>query len=226
MDRNLSPLVPPKQPFASSRSVSPRPTVVTDSPIASYARGEQKISPSSNAPQNVLSPPIPRSTSPSSFASAGDTPYQTPPEYFGRNPMSRATSPPASSPMTPTNKTISAAAFRRPNMRPAGSSSVNLSEDGGPGMVADVTPLNFRKRSLPNVNAALQAQNQAGMPRIPSAPGPRPPVPRDSHALEDDFDYISAYIDGDSSGTSPPNNSGYGSGNFTTNLDGGQSNYR
>lgn len=97
-------------------------------------------------------------------------------------------------------------------MRPAGSSTLNVADDG----VADVSPLNVRKRSLPNVPLVARLQPPVlggGALRIPSAPGPR----RDSTVLDDNFDYISAYLDGDST-ASPPKN-GYGSGNFATNLD-------
>lgn len=138
-----SPLMPPAQPFASARAVSPRPSVVTDSPNVPFMRGgDRTLSPVATAGR--LSP-------------VNDG-YQTPPEYLSTNSMSRNNSAvpspaynsspqmAAASPAGSGNK-ISAAAFRRPNMRPAGSSTLNVADDG----VADVSPLNVRKRSLPNV---------------------------------------------------------------------------
>lgn len=131
-------------------------------------------------------------------------------------------------------------------------------EDRGPD--AAVTPLNLRKKSLPTVPAI--STNLLGGPRGPGTsrsisspfpnlriggeqplgPGRAPPLsnspesrPRESVLGDDEFDYVSAYLDEDGrrdSGTytgatnghghvegGPPQNEGYGSGRFATRLD-------
>ncbi|KAI9063576.1 hypothetical protein FKP32DRAFT_680513 [Trametes sanguinea] len=132
-------------------------------------------------------------------------------------------------------RTISAAAFRRPVRNASGS----VVSDGGrqsPAPSADVTPLNVKKRPLPNspyppphLSANLQAPG--GMMRSVSAPG-SPVVPGGQqgqdgqeqrplthYRQDDDFDYISAYTDGQEGGEG--NTSGYHQGRFATDLEEG-----
>ena len=113
---------------------------------------------------------------------------------------------------------ISAAAFRRQQAAPAR----NLSSEG----LADVTPLNVKKRPLPNSpypsQLGLGPGQSQGM-RSVSAPYPgigeqdRPVSQYRQDGEEDEYDYISAYTD------NPDRASGYGSGRFATNLDEGNS---
>jgi hypothetical protein len=242
-----SPLVPPSAPFANRRSVSPRPSVMTDSPKMSYIRGKDSLSsPASStgrsSPQLLDpysarneggSPILPIKPSASSLRVVNRTPdpYGSP-EYL-KNASEQTPSSPGGASVVPGNKTISAAAFRRP-MRIAQPSSPNLNDDG----VADTSPLNLRKRNLPVLppgagGPRTQPLGGGGVYRLQSAPTSQGQVPhtgtdersrafspsrgasRDEGVLNDDFDYISAYISDDSN--APPVGS-YGPGRFATNL--------
>ncbi|CDO70616.1 hypothetical protein BN946_scf184748.g13 [Trametes cinnabarina] len=132
-------------------------------------------------------------------------------------------------------RTISAAAFRRP-VRNASGSVVSEGGRQSPGP-ADITPLNVKKRPLPNSpypppHPSANLQAPGGMMRSVSAPGgPGGPEgeqgsqdpgqrPLTHYRQDDDFDYISAYTDGQEGGKEG-NAPGYHQGRFATNLDEG-----
>ena len=125
-------------------------------------------------------------------------------------------------------RTISAAAFRRQQqqMRNFSSESVGL---------ADVSPLNVKKRPLPSSpypsslgvglgpgagpNQGLRSVSSPQTQPQPQFGGVPPPEARPVSSNldgEDDFDYISAYTE------DPNRGPGYESGRFATNLEDGQ----
>jgi hypothetical protein len=218
----VSPLAPPNKPFAD-RAVSPGTTPdVPQSPGGSLNRDSyisyEAPTPRSPSTYGQPAPSFPtqsNSTSPyptSSYLTSNNTPYGTPLEY-PRSPMAKSTSsltaPPAGT------RTISAAAFRRPQARHTsfGSDAVT-----SPGSTGDSGP-----RKL-----------------LPSAMDSQVPV---SQSTAERQDYIGAYeqrAEGDSPGSprlqdygalgnmrvanAPDQQSsapGYGEGRFATNLDGG-----
>lgn len=192
---------------------------------------------------------MPRSTSVDSDPTQSEDPYHTPPEYL-RN-LSRPASPPMPpapplevqvpkmsphlpSPSTPTttNK-ISVAAFRRPGMRNVSGDSprqdslgmgfrpsLERRENETVGLNA-ITPLNFRKKSLPSVPGppvnVLSGPREREGPRSVSSPFPNlgtseegrggvgrmaaltsSPEPRPRESMiggdQDEFDYVEAYL--------------------------------
>ncbi|KAH9476315.1 Sphingolipid long chain base-responsive protein PIL1 [Psilocybe cubensis] len=180
--------------------------------------------------------------------SEATTPYRTPPEYpralgvstssFTRSTSSlnaaagAASSPSGTGPSASGPRTISAAAFKRPR---------NASTDTG----------DYVKKSLPSSPYPLRDQGERG-PSLSGATAVAPPpttganpqpVGRTQADVEDDYDYISAYVNS-SNPSSPirgdfPSNApgqgtslpaglggkagGYGDGRFTTDLEGGSS---
>ncbi|KAG6840192.1 hypothetical protein C0991_008328 [Blastosporella zonata] len=162
-------------------------------------------------------PPLATQSPPSPY----QTPYTTPGEY----PRGLGVSPsPVNKPSTPLNaqgpagaRTISAAAFKRPQRMAS----------GDPTTLADTTPLSLKKR-LPNSpypqgrEASPSRRGRSGSPAQPPAPAPThalPSIPKD----DDDYDYLSAYVDSGAPeeqqrGRAP---SGYGEGRFATDLEGG-----
>lgn len=176
-----------------------------------------------------LQPPPPineRAPSPAvSYMSAG-TPYKTPPE------MPLPTTQPAgpgsfynlpamsgSGTFSPGGtRTISAAAFKRQIRSP---SSPPPSDPH-----ADATPLNVRKRTpgSPLIPGSGLRPDAPGTPRIFSAPNPGVAAPASSRPLsangdEDEYDYISAYVDESPAPTGRPGPGGYEQGRFATNLE-------
>ncbi|KAH7929162.1 hypothetical protein BV22DRAFT_1029783 [Leucogyrophana mollusca] len=183
-----SPLSPPNAPF-SQRATSPRP------PSQILSTSTSPRLPSSDLPRPQLS-----TLSPTGSA------YRTPPEYprpFSSPLMAKSTSSlNAAAPGAGAPRTISAAAFRRPQARtPSGNES-------GP---ADTSPLMLRKRG-------------EGSP-LPPPPPPPAHLERPVSGVGEDgeFDYISAYTTGEDEGQGlgpPQAPAGYGQGRFTTDLEG------
>lgn len=132
-----------------------------------------------------------------------------------------------------------------PGRSPSRERADDESGDGSP----DIAPLNLRKKTLPGIPTnILGGPRGPGAPRSTSSPFPNPGTsseqplgPRDSVlGGEDDFDYVSAYLNeddrgqsgvyngatngrgpvGGGPGTSPPERVGYGSGRFATRLEG------
>ncbi|KAI8986916.1 hypothetical protein BD414DRAFT_529164 [Trametes punicea] len=184
-------------------------------------------------------PSLPR-VSPAPTASSNGTPFRTPLETpLAPPPTGSLYNLPGStgsnSSFSSGTRTISAAAFRRPVRKP----SAGLASESGrqsPGL-ADVSPLNVKKRPLPaspyllpHPSANLQAS--VGMTRSVSAPGggssgdqgqsstEEPGQrPQTHYRQDDDYDYISAYTDNHEGGEG--NTSGYQQGRFATNLEEG-----
>ena len=148
-----------------------------------------------------------------------------------------------------------------PGRSPNREKSSNETGDGGPDAIS---PLNLRKKSLPSVPGIStnisDGPRNSGTPRSISSPFPNlraneeqplgpgrvlpssgPPGPRPRESVfggNDDFDYLSAYLNederehsgiysgatngrgpvGGGPGTSPPQHVGYGSGRFATRL--------
>ncbi|EIW75499.1 hypothetical protein CONPUDRAFT_131737 [Coniophora puteana RWD-64-598 SS2] len=264
-----SPLAPPSAPYAQ-RAVSPGND-------ASGGGGGGGGAPAGGRPLPNPSPlASPLSASPKlgtlpSFSLQGSTPstspYRTPPEYpappsrpFGASsPYTRSTSSLTSLTSGPGGagaagaggmKTISAAAFRRPQARmPSGSEAplpgVPPPSGGGgggsPGAVhqqyatspspADTSPLALRGKSSGHMRqhggggggggssvGGIGSQAFGGLPpgASPGAgPGGRP---LSGAANEDDFDYISAYVNGQENG-GQHQGQGYDQGRFATNLE-------
>ncbi|KAI5122848.1 hypothetical protein M0805_003142 [Coniferiporia weirii] len=149
-----------------------------------------------------------------SFTSAST--YATPPEMPAAQPL-RTGSPVM---LTPGARTISAAAFKRTQMRSPSAGS------GSGGVLPDVTPLSLRKKS-------------PGLPGSPYPQGPRDSPPgqekrarqsnesanRPEGEYSDSYDVISSYGESRPANTAGGNNDGsgspgYGSGRFATNLEG------
>lgn len=218
----------PAPPFASSSS-APLPPTPSDSPPA--------------PPSNAASPQIPALSPPfitlpdrslSSLSTTANSPYRTPMDSPLRSPgespyrttaqlqlassmgtaNKSSTSLSLSSPIPPTTRTISAAAFKRPAPRMPSSDSVSTG-------IADITPLAFKKRgpSVGGGNPTAASPSSPYPPRLPSTPnlrGPAAPssyappspspvdaahrrvpssVPQNTFPDEDDqFDYITAYV--------------------------------
>ncbi|PPQ78454.1 hypothetical protein CVT25_011849 [Psilocybe cyanescens] len=183
--------------------------------------------------------------------SEGSTPYRTPPEYprtlgvstmsFTRstsslNAAAAASSSPSATGPVSAPRTISAAAFKRPR---------NASTDTG----------EYVKKSLPSSPYPLRDQGERGPPppgvlasaaaasATPAAAAIPPPVDNTHAEAEDDYDYISAYVNssnpssptrGEFSNTAPGQGAslpagpggkvgGYGEGRFATDLERGSS---
>jgi hypothetical protein len=196
-------LAQPPSPFARTRNRSP------GSPTASRSSAEHPplnnvppspylpSAPSSPTIQAPLPPPgisLPPLSSPS-LSSSSSAPFRTPPELPANpspNPSHRTLpqpplgSSPAKTPPFPPpgtgNRTISAAAFRRPVPR-IGSDTLS----GTP----DVSPLAIKKRDLRSSPYASRTGGLMGSTSsLPPVPAPSQPQEQQQ---EDDFDYISAY---------------------------------
>ncbi|TFK84965.1 hypothetical protein K466DRAFT_495610, partial [Polyporus arcularius HHB13444] len=195
-------------------------------------------SPPARAPTQDIIPPAPASPTASDGSDQRRPSYNTRASSTDTNgtpfrtPMGTPSGPPPSSSMynlpgttgsgtsfTGGARMISAAAFRRQQQQQQNASLRNMSSEG----LADVTPLNVKKRPLPSSPYPSQSQMLApgqgqGM-RSVSAPHigeqDRPVSQYRQDGEEDEYDYISAYTD------NPDRASGYGSGRFATNLDDG-----
>ncbi|OBZ77366.1 Sphingolipid long chain base-responsive protein PIL1 [Grifola frondosa] len=257
-DRQPSPLRPPQPPFAR-RAVSPRPNMdmsasqpsspklesepesVPAAPAPSASRftpspDGRTISPTpvTNVPKGSPSPPLSVGSSGAHFRTPPEGSPVVPPSLYNLPAMTGSGSSFSSMPGT---RTISAAAFRRPQMRTV---SGSLSDNGslGPGPspgLADTSPLAVKKRPLPSSpypSPRLQGPTGQVTARVPSAPalssggpkideGARLSHYRDDGGDEDDeYDFVSAY-GGNSApgGGDSQNSSGYGQGRFATNLE-------
>ncbi|EGN94471.1 hypothetical protein SERLA73DRAFT_77862 [Serpula lacrymans var. lacrymans S7.3] len=235
---------------AAAREVTREMDALTFSPLLknpAYSRPQLSTQPPVDqpdyTPRSVTTSPIPSSpnvsslmpASPTGFASrsvspaaSADAPYRTPPEYpkpfssIAPNAMAaRSTSSLTTAQFPGGARTISAAAFRRPQPRVASGSDASIGGLGGPGGPADTSPLTFRKRALPTTPGNAGTATPQGERSLP--PGQSRPV--SSFADEEDFDYISAYVNANPepgeqsrpSGEYPP---GYAQGRFATNLEG------
>ncbi|KAI0711220.1 hypothetical protein C8Q76DRAFT_797541 [Earliella scabrosa] len=205
--------------FPATRAPTLDTIPVPASPAASDGSDQQR--PSIN---------LPKPSSPALSSDTNGTPFRTP--------MSTPSGPPQSGSFynlpstTGSNasfnsaggpRTISAAAFRRPQPQ-----ARNMSVDSVGSGVADTTPLNVKKRGAlpasPYPSQNLQPGQGLGQgPRSASNPylqqgyGEQDrPVSHYRQDGEDDFDYISAYTDDNADRAS-----GYGSGRFATSLDNG-----
>ncbi|OCH86000.1 hypothetical protein OBBRIDRAFT_814825 [Obba rivulosa] len=182
--------------------------------------------------------------SPSPATSVTSNPYRTPPEYptpttgaqsmYSLAPSKMGSGSGSSLSLTGgAPRTISAAAFRRQQqLRQQTGTAADISGSSG----SDTTPLVVKKRPLPNSPyPSAGSPVGSGFPRVPSAPAPgtsleagaRPNSTyrsvsahqRDGASGDEDYDYISAYVDlpGHAEGGGQP--AGYGQGQFATNLD-------
>ncbi|KAG6829636.1 hypothetical protein H0H92_003969 [Tricholoma furcatifolium] len=160
-------------------------------------------------------PRLPPLTTPSPLS----TPYTAPREYQRSSPKPTT---PINTQGPPGARTISAAAFKRPQRMASGETP--------PQSLSDVSPLSVKKR-LPSSpypgqgreGSPIRSGSRSGSPaqRPPQAPPPShalPPIPRD----EEEYDYLSAYVDPgapeeDQRGRSQ---GGYGQGRFATDLEG------
>lgn len=262
-ERAHSPLIAPTPPFAQNAG-NIRGDVSTDSLPSAPISPQSPIGPGSpnSPPGGSLPPPkinLPNRSVTSLSSTTGGTPYRTPMESplrtptdspyrpplsnlsTGPAPGNRSSVSPNSPPLPPGTRTISAAAFKRQPPRAA-------NETGSPGP-ADITPLAFKKRSLPSspYPARLQATREPSGQSPKDSSVPTSPVdgihrrvpssvPQNTFPDEDDqFDYITAYVNnmGPEEGEAPhneesgkktngaggPTSSGYGQGRFATNLE-------
>ena len=230
--RSSSPPQPPSSGRTPQGSVPPSPILPPNPPFANRNWGSPMLEArpghvSSESVPGRLPMPTPVPTITTSVVGGGGagsptSPRPTSPLYRSPPPEYPRTTPPFSSPLMASStsslnsgvggpRTISAAAFRRQQMRsPSGSES-------GP---ADTSPLTLRK---PSVSPSPSGSRQ---PRLAS-PGPVPvskDLPRarlsvvnpDPRVLDEDeegreeFDYIGAYA-GD--------NAGYGAGRYVSDLE-------
>ncbi|THH08667.1 hypothetical protein EW145_g2539 [Phellinidium pouzarii] len=174
---------------------SPRSTPNTNySPSTQNTVYQNRPSLSSNL--HASSPTL--SYSPSASA------YGTPPEMPAAQPL-RTGSPVL---LTPGSRTISAAAFKRPQMRSPSGSGPNA--DTRP--LPDVSPLALRKKSVsgPGLPGSPYPQARDGPPGRRSNDSANRP----EQEYDDSYEFISSYGE---PGDSTP---GYGGGKFATNLEG------
>ncbi|KAF5310164.1 hypothetical protein D9619_010232 [Psilocybe cf. subviscida] len=168
-----------------------------------------------------------------------ETPFRTPPEYpsrLGSSPSPFARSNPSLAPSGTSPggaRTISAAAFKRPR----NASVERLGGGGGAGAQSDP----FAKRTLPGSpysarENTLQSTNLAERPPGAglAAPPPGAARPKSEFEPEDEYDYISAYVNNSNpnspqqtqfptlapgSGPAQSGPGGYNDGRFATNLE-------
>ncbi|TFY70239.1 hypothetical protein EVG20_g2759 [Dentipellis fragilis] len=190
------------------------PVRATSPPASPGARGPLPAPPSillpANAPPSSAPIGTPYRTPPEypNVSATGTSPAVSPSPSLAKPPNSIIGTSPSASP-TPSFsranvhppppppsgvRTISAAAFRRPQNRMPSDGSLGP----GGGAVADTSPLSVRKRGLPSSPYATRvASGHGSTSSIPQPPAPvqqqRSPSPPafDDH---EDFDYISAYV--------------------------------
>jgi hypothetical protein len=172
-NREPSPLIPPVVPSLRKATLDNAPghqsTPSWDAPAPAPVPSPVQPTPSQpghhTTPSWAISPapPVDRDGTGSPISPRIDSPYRAP--FATRSTSSLNTQPP------PGARTISAAAFRRPQKTGTG--------DG----MADTSPLAFKKR-LP-ASPYPQARTGSGLREASPLPPPQQP--------EDDFDYISAY---------------------------------
>ncbi|KAG6909753.1 hypothetical protein DXG01_015469 [Tephrocybe rancida] len=170
-------------------------------------------------------PPLTTQVAPSPY----QTPYSTPGEYprgQGASPATRSSATSLNAQAPTGARTISAAAFKRPQRIASSEVPPSLAETHG------TSPLSLKKR-LPSSpypqgrEASPIRRGRSGSPALPPAPAPSqalPAIPTD----EDDYDYLSAYVEPgtQTGGKADPsqtgrNQGGYGEGRFATDLEGG-----
>ncbi|CCM03442.1 uncharacterized protein FIBRA_05575 [Fibroporia radiculosa] len=212
-DPSPSPILPGSSLARASSPPQPPPTVAV-SPGTPYRTPPEGISPASsqiNAPM-----------------------YSLPPAMTGSG---------ASFSQFPTSGgKISAAAFRRQQQLRSMSSPTVDNSSGGP-VAADTSPLVVKKRPLPQLQHPAQRPGQ-GTPRMPSAPltvrnrsptgDPAEPdgryrtpsavgvgnrVSQEGGGSDDDYDYISAYVNTSEQG--PRSEDGYEQGRYATRIENG-----
>lgn len=234
-ERDRSPSIPPASP----------PSDVRRSPILQHS-SPRMDAPTSSAesrtkPPSIISLPPIRSLSPTSSTISGTTPYRTP--------LDIPTTPPAgpgsfynlpslsgSGTLPSSGKTVSAALFRQ-KMRTGTNPSLPSTPqpDSNNGMrspVAEVGPLNVKKRSLPmsprpqvggdlatdheQPQSSLRPQDSAARPDSMA----RSSMHSERGAYDDTYDYISSYVDDPASGDERrASTAGYGQGRFATDLE-------
>ncbi|KAH8110206.1 hypothetical protein DFH11DRAFT_1622840 [Phellopilus nigrolimitatus] len=257
-DRVPSPLVPPAPPFAQpqqksssgsdyTNNVAPRSEGIFSSSRTSLRGSSPNVDTFSQSAGNTApSSPIvvqqprptmnPHSSSPSvSFNSPSV--YSTPPEMPAALPL-RSGSPASPSMLSPGTRTISAAAFKRSQMR----SPSGTQPQGERGSLPDVSPLSLRKKGGPGLPGSPYPRDASphpvpvpGQESYGSQQEPRPRRSTDSvqqppQDYENSYDFISSY--GDPVGGGSPTQTklanpnaerggspGYAGGNFATNLE-------
>ena len=243
-NRAPSPLIPPAPPYAQQQPPSNEGAMLT--PVSSgMFRGSRTDLRGGSTEQLGSSPPPPlppintlQQPRPSFGGAMGANPspsfvsstYNTPPEYPAppQFQQSRTASPATPSILPPGTRTISASAFKRPQMRAASAESRPLPE---------ISPLSLRKKS------GLSGSDRGSSP-APGSPSrtsqtfggieqdqrSRRSVDSTQNA-QDHYDFIASYGDNENAGpgASPPRtrvppgdtsgSPGYGSGRFATNLE-------
>ncbi|KAJ3798305.1 hypothetical protein GGU11DRAFT_704165 [Lentinula aff. detonsa] len=213
--RSPSPLNPPVAPFSQQRGVSHGPIDIN----LHKADNEEPVFPIHNSP-----PRLTISERTASSISNGSS-YRTPPEYprsvgtspFGQRSNSSLSGNIPSSPSTGTPRTISAAAFRRPVGTGGRTASTDL--NAGPGLgggsrssshLADVSPLQPRKRGLPNAPDFSSPHSNTSTLRPYEAHNFNQGNRNSQAGTDDQYDYISAYTEVPP-GSGSPQRSDYGS---------------
>ena len=212
----------PVEPLAPRRSSSPN---ILSPNLASSPIHDPQVPP----PSISLPPPAPLSSPQSDSNFGTPQPYRTPPEYptVGLGP-SPSTSPNLSfsrphvtpPPPPPSGvRTISAAAFRRPQNRVPSEGSFSA---GSAPSAVDTSPLSFKKRGLPSSPYALRPAGHGSSASLSqSQPLPVSPAQAQSPpavAEDDQFDYISAYAN-ETDDHQPSKGEGFASGRYATNLE-------
>ncbi|KAJ3889180.1 hypothetical protein GG344DRAFT_52145 [Lentinula edodes] len=234
-------------PSSSALSAIPPPIVQP-----SQERGVERASSltpefeiNNRSPSPLIPPVAPfaqqRGVSPASSISNGSS-YRTPPEYprsisaspFGQRSNSSFSGSMPSSPAIGAPRTISAAAFRRPAGAPGRTTSADLGSGSGltGSHLADVSPLQPKKRGLPNAPSSSLSHSNPSL-RPYEAHNFNPGNRVSQAGLDDHYDYINAYTDAPQDTGSPQRNDygslgqgqhpyrpGYGEGRFATNLEG------
>ncbi|KAF5367286.1 hypothetical protein D9615_010459 [Tricholomella constricta] len=178
-------------------------------------------------------------------SSTSTSPYQTPPEYPNRggalggastgSPITKSSTTSLNSQVqvAPGTRTISAAAFKRPQRMASGELPPSLA-DG-----RSTSPLSVKKRLPSSPYPQQQREGSPGRHRRgrsgspaqpPAAPAPSQALPPVPTGQEEEYDYLSAYVDsGAPLDAGAPNAAnergraqghGYGEGRFATDLDG------
>ncbi|KAH9950817.1 hypothetical protein B0H21DRAFT_461366 [Amylocystis lapponica] len=250
---NVAISTPPMNPGGSSLYMRERDRSLV-SPTSPTSSGDHATSISSSASRaggdvragsNLRSPP-----SPSPSAVSNGTPYRTPPDSVASPVIStsmyslpaaaRGSGTSVSTPTAGGTRTISAAAFRRVQMRNASTPAL----DSPPS--ADTGPLQVKKRALPSSPyppstprmasspppgsggvdgsgpdqryRSASAQPQNGGSRTSASSG----RPSGEHAEEEgeEYDYISAYVNSPAKADdeTSPRRTGYGQGQYSTSL--------
>ncbi|TFK32368.1 hypothetical protein BDQ12DRAFT_692575 [Crucibulum laeve] len=228
---NQSPILTPSEPPPQKNPLPPRFAALNQSSPNPPPHDGQP------SPTSPLPPRLQNLSQPSlgdGFASTGNSPYRTPPEYprgLSANTFSKSNTS-LSSPVagTPGARTISAAAFKRPPPRKASGSDAMGSIGTDPSMRMRLPSSPYPQRSAP-------PPDQQMYPNAAPGGGRDLPMPPAGGAEEEEYDYISAYVDSGNNGSpqqeyfggagqtrgpgDPTGPAGYGDGRYATNLEGG-----